>query len=54
MSDQQDQEVDKKTHHRLLESFQKYVEKPVRNECSVKRSEFHLVKTKSGDVFPGK
>lgn len=53
MSDVQDQEVDKKTHGRLLESFQKYIKTPVRNEPSFKRSEFHLVKTKSDeDVLP--
>ncbi|KAG4074891.1 hypothetical protein HA402_009316 [Bradysia odoriphaga] len=54
LSDPQDHEVDKKTHHRLLESLTQYIKKPVRNEPSFKRSEFHLVKTKSdGDAFPG-
>ncbi|KAJ6646141.1 U3 small nucleolar RNA-associated protein 14 like A [Pseudolycoriella hygida] len=49
--DQQDEEVDKKAHHRLLDAVGRlhktqYIKKPIRNEPSFKRNEFHLVKTK--------
>lgn len=51
-TDQLDQEVDKRTHPRLLDAvgrLQKtqYIKTPIRNEPSFKRSEFHLVKTKT-------
>lgn len=51
-SDQPDQEVDKKTHHRLLDAVGRlhktqHIKTPIRNEPSFKRSEFHLVKTKT-------
>lgn len=51
-SDQQDQEVDKRTHSRLLDAVGRlhktqFIKTPIRNEPSFKRSEFHLVKTKN-------
>lgn len=51
-SDPKDQDVDRRTHNRLLDAVGRlhktqYIKTPIRNEPSFKRSEFHLVKTKS-------
>lgn len=53
-SDPQDQDVDRRTHNRLLDAVGRlhktqYIKTPIRNEPTYKRSEFHLVKTKSED-----
>lgn len=54
--EQQDNEVDKRTHHRLLDAVGRlhktqYIKTPVRNEPAIKRSEFHLVKSKTEGDF---
>lgn len=52
MSDNEEHKVDKRTHNRLLDAVSRlhktqYIKTPARNEPSYKRSEFHLVKTKT-------
>lgn len=58
-STDQDQDVDKRTHHRLLDAVGRlhktqYIKTPIRNEPTYKRSEFDLVKTKSDGDWSAK